>query len=157
MTNEKTAAEALHYIRGRLAALDADVHALKTARADRRFQLGANVGIEVARIRWALSYVPEDCNFGNDKASNVIPDLAGFASRILEHWPEYTEIDGGEIQEIGVATGVLVETRQQRPCGAECNCNEYFNAEEWPVTCYRVNVDGSQIDPRVLKKHGGLA
>ena len=157
MTNEKSAAEALHYIRGRLAALDGDVHALKTARADRRFQLGGNVGIEVARIRWALSYVPEDCNFGNDNTSCVIPELAAFATAILDASHDANDVDACEVQDIGIRTGVLVETLQERPCGADCICNEAYDAEEWPVQCYRRNVDGKQIDPRALKKHGGLA
>lgn len=157
MTEEKTAAEALHYIRGRLAALDKDVHALKNQRADRRFQLAGNVAMEVARIRWALSYVPEDCNFGNDKRNNVIPDLAGFADGILDCAADACDVDGGDVQEIGVATGVLVETEQARACCAECRCQEYYGPEEWPVRCFRRNLDGAQIDPRTLKKHGGLA
>jgi len=157
MDEQKSAAEALHYIRGRLAALDADVHALKTARADRRFQLATGIATEVARIRWALSYCPEDCNYGNDKRNNVVPDLAGFATAILDASRDAHDVDACDVQEIGIKTGVLVETLQPRPCSATCICNEAYAAEEWPVQCFRWNVDGSQIDPRTLKKFGGLA
>jgi len=147
MTDEKTAAEALHYVRGRLAALDVDIHALKNQRSDRRFQIAANIGIEVARIRWALSFMPEDCNYGKQDQNTTIPRLAEFAQRVLGEWPDVGDVDGMDLQEIGEATGVLVAVEMTRPCGGDCNCNEYYSPEEWPVKCYRLNLDGSVVDP----------
>jgi len=157
MSEETTAAEALHYIRGRLAALDTDIHALKNQRADRRHQIATNISCEVNRIRWALGYLPDDCNAGKQGTNNLMPALAAFASGILRHYHADGCVDGDDLVALAEACNVLVARTMPRPCGAECVCNEFANAEEWPILCLRDNVDGSVIDPRALKANGGEA
>lgn len=156
-TDEKKPAEVCHYIRGRLAAIDADLHALKTQRADRRHQLALNIETELHRVRWALGYMPDDCNYGKQGTNAIMPQLGEFARRIMDDWPEGGMLDGGDLQDIGEATGVLVPRTMDKPCGENCQCSEFYGSDEWPVTCYRLNLDGSVIDPRALKEHGGEA
>jgi hypothetical protein len=44
-----------------------------------------------------------------------------------------------------------------KPDEARCVCSEVLGPDDWPTTCYRVNLTGEVIDPRALKKYGGEA
>ena len=44
-------------------------------------------------------------------------------------------LDGGELQDILVKHGVLVETIVEKPCSEWCNCED--NDAVFPTTCYR--------------------
>lgn len=154
--DEKKPAEVCHYIRGRLAAIDADLHALKTQRADRRHQLALNIETELHRVRWALGYMPDDCNYGKQGTNAIMPQLGEFARRIVEHF----QADGLDVESVtdhAIATGVMVIRKTEVPCGRTCYCRDYGSKAGDVVDCFRVNLDGSVIDPRALKEHGGEA
>ena len=65
--------------------------------------------------------------------------LRAFAVEIMDHWPD-GDVDGGELQDIAVAHGLLVANNPQEPCGDNCRCVEYYAPDEWEtgdVVCYR--------------------
>jgi hypothetical protein len=70
------------------------------------------------------------------------PDLVAFATRVMESWP-WGDVDGGNLQEIAHACGLLREESVSVPCGEECACVEYHGLDATgsfhgaPVTCYR--------------------
>jgi len=45
-------------------------------------------------------------------------------------------LDGGELQDLLVKHGVLVETTVEKPCSEWCNCQH--NDAVFPTTCYRL-------------------
>jgi len=61
--------------------------------------------------------------------------LLRFARKVMASWPE-GDIEGGDLQEIAVATGLLTKTIATEPCAAGCNCVEYGG--NFPMTCYRL-------------------
>ena len=64
--------------------------------------------------------------------------LRAFARDIMAAWPD-GDVDGGALQEIAVANGLLVPETRTEPCGDECACAEYHSPEDMSegVTCYR--------------------
>ena len=69
-----------------------------------------------------------------------IQSLAKFAIKVLEDWPDMGYLDGGDLQEMAVASNLLIPHIVHGPCGENCNCAEYYGDDEWQdgVTCYRV-------------------
>ncbi len=65
--------------------------------------------------------------------ADLLP-LQKFADTVLDEWWE-NSFDGGEIQEIGVACGLLEEFTQPEPCGDHCPCAEA--GADFPTTCIR--------------------
>ena len=64
--------------------------------------------------------------------------LRGFAAATMDYWPE-DSIDGGELQDIAAAHGLLkLETVYQR-CGEVCRCADHVTDAEFAVggECYR--------------------
>lgn len=64
--------------------------------------------------------------------------LLAFARDIMAAWPD-GDVDGGALQEIAVANGLLVPETRTEPCGDECACAEYHSPEDMAegVTCCR--------------------
>ena len=53
-------------------------------------------------------------------------------------WPD-GDVDGGALQEMAVAHGLLVPETRTEPCGDACECAGYYDQAEMVdgVTCYR--------------------
>lgn len=64
--------------------------------------------------------------------------LRAFARGVMAAWPD-GDVDGGALQEIAVAHGLLVPETRTEPCGDACECAEYHSPEDMAdgVTCYR--------------------
>ena len=65
------------------------------------------------------------------------PDLAAFARAIFE--AERGGWDGGDLQDLGVKTGVLVPEQRTESCGEQCACADFCGPDEAPWTCYRLH------------------
>ena len=65
----------------------------------------------------------------------TIAALAPFAWRILERVWEGGDFDGGDLQELAVSTGILIETEMTEACSSTCACAE---VDDFPQTCYRL-------------------
>ena len=66
--------------------------------------------------------------------------LRAFANDVLGDWPEGGSLDGFEIQELAVKHGLLVASKQYKPCVEEgCFCASMVVPEEFEagVDCYR--------------------
>ena len=61
--------------------------------------------------------------------------LVEFVREILQVALEGGGLDGGEIQDMAVEHGLLVETKVSEPCGEYCRCDNY--GAEFPTICYR--------------------
>lgn len=62
------------------------------------------------------------------------PNFEAFADEILAIIWEGNEIDGGTVQEIAFAHGLIVEYEATEPCYKNCACAQWG---EFPVPCYR--------------------
>ncbi len=65
--------------------------------------------------------------------------LRSFAAGVMESWP-HGDVDGGELQDLAIAHGLLVPQTRHAPCAVGCNCEMYGqSSEDWAagVTCYR--------------------
>ena len=64
--------------------------------------------------------------------------LRDFAADVMSAWPE-GGIDGGELQEIALAYGLLTPEIAHQPCGESCRCVEYVTEAQFEVgmPCYR--------------------
>ncbi len=69
---------------------------------------------------------------------NELYALRAFAQAVMEAWPE-SDVDGGTLQSIAVAHGLLRPETRTGPCGEGCHCADYATAQEFErgVTCYR--------------------
>lgn len=84
-----------------------------------------------------------------DTARNRIPELEtevarlrGFAQNIMDGWPEFGEMDGGDLQSIAVKNGLLQPETRYQSCETDtttCSCNQYVSVAEWErgAICYR--------------------
>jgi hypothetical protein len=64
--------------------------------------------------------------------------LLAFAQKVLAVWPE-GDLDGGALQDIAVATGLLVRREVTSiPCGSGCFCVDYYTDGE-EIICYQRN------------------
>jgi hypothetical protein len=72
------------------------------------------------------------------EATLASPDLRGFCIAVLRVAQEGHDLDGSEIQELGVKFGLLSEVEQKEPCGDSCSCAEYG---DFPTTCYWFHKD----------------
>lgn len=66
--------------------------------------------------------------------------LRTFAQGCLDDWPE-VGMDGFDLQELGVKTGMLEGREVFKPCHDEgCQCAEYYGSSEMidGVICYRM-------------------
>lgn len=63
-----------------------------------------------------------------------VEKLRAFAQRILMDWPDTPDIDGGDLQELAVKSGLLEGHEVTQACGETCTCADY---DEFPMTCYR--------------------
>lgn len=72
------------------------------------------------------------------RAETEVEQLRGFARRVMEVWP-HGDLDGGELQEVAVAAGLLRPEERCTPCGENCGCAEFYAADEISdgFTCYR--------------------
>ena len=73
--------------------------------------------------------------------------LRAFAKELMEEWAEHFALDGGDIQELALKHGLLVEVEMTELCGELCECAE---AGDFPQTCNRFSsiLTGNQKDPR---------
>lgn len=60
--------------------------------------------------------------------------LKGFAISVMGEWPDCGELDGFDLQVLGVKHGLLVGSIKTEPCGEHCNCAEYA---DFPMECFR--------------------
>lgn len=83
--------------------------------------------------------------------------LRAFAQDILGNWPEIGDLDGFDIENLGVKHGLLkqVDPPPKKPCGERCQCAEAYDDEDFRddlVVCYRKtplllgDVDWSRTD-----------
>jgi hypothetical protein len=61
---------------------------------------------------------------------STIIQLQGFANELME----FSDIDGGDLQDLAVEFKLLQPFEVDEPCGENCICAEYGG---WPQTCYR--------------------
>lgn len=67
-------------------------------------------------------------------------DLMAFADYVLGMCFDGIDVDGDDIQEIGIKTGLLQPVYPTEPCGEECKCQEVWNDEDFKnkiVLCYQ--------------------
>jgi hypothetical protein len=69
-----------------------------------------------------------------------IESLASFVLELLDEWPELSNFDGGDIQDLAEKHKILIPQTMYAPCGEFCNCNQVVYDEEWHdgVTCYHM-------------------
>lgn len=83
------------------------------------------------------------------EAVNEIEGLMSFSHAMLNDWPEYGSIDGGDVQDAAVAGKLLrPETITKIPCEEGCACAEYYGTdpEDWKdETCYRLTDLGRRV------------
>lgn len=60
--------------------------------------------------------------------------LLKFARKVMASWPE-GDIEGGDLQDIAVETGLLTKIIATASCGEGCRCIGY---DTFPQTCYRL-------------------
>ena len=68
--------------------------------------------------------------------------MVAFIIELFEmYWPDCSDIDGGDLQSLGICHGILTETVHYKPCGEQCNCASLCNAEDWRsgVSCFRLS------------------
>lgn len=63
--------------------------------------------------------------------------LIAFVKDVFAKVHDGHDLDGGEIQDLGVKHGLLQEVVVTKPCGDMCNCDD---ATDFPTTCYRLNL-----------------
>lgn len=66
--------------------------------------------------------------------------LKDFAKEIFESHPDGS-LDGGDIQDIAVNHGLLIETTVYAPCQPEgCRCSEYYLSGDFKkgISCFRL-------------------
>jgi hypothetical protein len=68
---------------------------------------------------------------GPDAIENI-KRLRAFAIDVMEPWP-HAGIDGGELQDIAVKHGLLIQETRTESCGENCACEEYG----FPADCHR--------------------
>jgi hypothetical protein len=71
------------------------------------------------------------------KADNArLLALARFGRWCLEESRiDFTEVDGGSIQDKAESLGLLANVIVMKPCGEECRCIDYY--DEFPAQCLR--------------------
>jgi hypothetical protein len=64
--------------------------------------------------------------------------LRAFAQHMLDGWPDFTGLDGGEIQDAAIKHGLLVGETRTTTCAEDCACAEYHGTDSpGEFTCYR--------------------
>lgn len=74
------------------------------------------------------------------KLEAEVTALRGFARDVMDDWPEYPGLDGFEVGELATKHGLLMETKQYKPCREEgCNCAWMVDERDWQdgVICFR--------------------
>ena len=63
--------------------------------------------------------------------------LLAIIRELFRDWPEpaIENMDGGDVQDFGVAHRILIPVEVAAPCGDWCACAEYG---DFPATCYRL-------------------
>jgi len=71
------------------------------------------------------------------EAQAEIERLMAIIRALFGDWPEpaIEYMDGGDVQDFGVAHRILVPVEVDEPCGDWCACAEYG---DFPTTCYRL-------------------
>lgn len=75
------------------------------------------------------------------KNNPKINQLALFALKILEEFPDLSDLDGFEIQDLAEKYGLLIPEIKHEPCSDElCSCRELYSAEEFKegVRCFHI-------------------
>ena len=74
----------------------------------------------------------------DESAADEIEALRAFAQRVMKAWP-VGDVDGDELQEAAIASGLLRPETRHEPCGENCFCAEYAVPMQFKdgVTCYR--------------------
>lgn len=82
--------------------------------------------------------------------------LRAFAKAVMDVWP-MGDLDGGDLQEIAVRHGMLKPETRHEPCGENCSCAEYADAQEWEggVVCYRKTPLLMGSNPQVERRPSG--
>jgi hypothetical protein len=62
--------------------------------------------------------------------------LKTLAHKLAEVCWDGCSLDGGELQEILVAAGMLIDVIADEPCGPDCRCQSYHGEPPW--ICYRL-------------------
>jgi len=67
-----------------------------------------------------------------------IESLANFALDVLDEWPELSDLDAFEIQDLAEKHKLLIPRIVYEPCGEDCNCCACYTSEEMKkgATCY---------------------
>lgn len=64
----------------------------------------------------------------------IKPDFERFANRMLHILHSGYNVDGSDIQEIGIECSLLIPVERTASCGAMCAC---ACVEEFPLICYK--------------------
>jgi len=70
--------------------------------------------------------------------------LLTFARKIMASWPE-GDVEGIDLQDIALETGLLHQILATESCGEGCRCAGY--RDDFPLTCYR-------LAPFIVEKEG---
>lgn len=62
-------------------------------------------------------------------------DFVKFANYVLDEMFQFGNVDGGDIQDMGLQCGLLETKRFDEPCGSECVCADL--ADGFPLWCNR--------------------
>jgi hypothetical protein len=87
------------------------------------------------RVRFAVG-----CDSTVDKlmeyAARPNSKLKALARKLAEVCWDGGTLDGGELQDLLIEAGVLIDVVAMTPCGENCRCREY--GVEPPWVCYRL-------------------
>jgi len=66
--------------------------------------------------------------------------LRAFAQEVMDGWPEFGGMDGGDLQDAAEKHGLLKPVMRYNPCSADCTCTDYYDPAEFGpgVCCYQL-------------------
>ena len=64
------------------------------------------------------------------------PDFKGFADEIISNRFN-GDLDGFDMQDLGIKYNLLKMVVVQEPCGDDCSCDDWLG--EFPIECWRKN------------------
>jgi len=59
----------------------------------------------------------------------------------------YCDVDGGAVQDVAIALGLLEYVTVDKPCGTDgdCQCADGYGPDEWPAQCLRLSALGKEM------------